>query len=91
MTKSLNPKGIAFFVAFMPQFINPLKPAVFQFILLGVTFLFPAVINMALSAVFAGQLKEVLKERKVHQWFNRLGGGVLIGAGIITAGIQRSS
>ncbi len=35
---ALNPKGIAFFAAFLPQFIDQAKPAVPQLTLLGGTF-----------------------------------------------------
>lgn len=88
---ALNPKSIAFFVAFLPQFIHPLKPVLPQLTLLGGTFLFLAVLNAALYAIFAGQLSEQVKKERVRKWFNRCGGGALIGAGIITAGLQRSS
>jgi len=87
---ALNPKGIAFFVAFLPQFIDPLKPALSQLTLLGGTFLFLATLNSALYAIFAGQLGEHMRKRNVRKWFNRCGGSALIGAGIFTAGMQRS-
>jgi threonine/homoserine/homoserine lactone efflux protein len=85
---ALNPKGIAFFVAFMPQFISPQKPALAQFLLLGATFLLLAVTNAALYAIFAGHLSDTLRKSHVHKWFNRCGGSALIGAGIITAGMR---
>jgi len=88
---ALNPKGIAFFVAFLPQFIDPLKPVFAQFILLGGTFLFLATTIVTLYAIFAGQLRETLKERNVRKWFNRCGGSALVGAGVFTAGMQRST
>jgi threonine/homoserine/homoserine lactone efflux protein len=88
---ALNPKSIAFFVAFLPQFIDPLKPALSQFTLLGGTFLFLAVLNAALYALFAGQLSEQIKKKRVRKWFNRCGGSALIGAAIITASVQKSS
>jgi len=88
---ALNPKGIAFFVAFLPQFIDPLKPPFFQLTLLGGTFLFLATLNAALYAIFAGQLGEYMEKRNVRKWFNRCGGSTLIGAGIFTAGMQRTS
>ncbi|MCP4339291.1 MAG: LysE family translocator [Desulfobulbaceae bacterium] len=87
---ALNPKSIAFFVAFLPQFMDPLKPVLPQMTLLGGTFLFLAVVNAALYGIFAGQLSEQIRKERVRKWFNRCGGGALIGAGIITAGLQRS-
>lgn len=88
---ALNPKGIAFFVAFLPQFVDPLKPALSQLTLLGGTFLLLATINSALYAIFAGKLGDQMKKRKIRRWFNRCGGGTLIGAGIFTAVMQRSA
>ena len=87
---ALNPKSIAFFVAFLPQFIDPLKPAFFQLVLLGGTFLLLATINAALYAFFAGQLSEHLKKGHIRKFFNRCGGSALIGAGIFTAAMKRS-
>ncbi len=88
---ALNPKGIAFFVAFLPQFINHRETVLNQLVLLGGTFLILALINAALYAIFASQLREVIQKTGVRRWFNRLGGTALIGAGVITAGMQRST
>ena len=88
---ALNPKGIAFFIAFLPQFFEPTKPAIPPLTLLGGTFLFLAVLNAALYAIFAGQLSEHIRKERVRKWFNRCGGSALIGGGILTAGLQRSS
>jgi len=87
---ALNPKGIAFFVAFMPQFIHPREPVLGQILVLGATFLALAVTNAALYALFAGQLSDTLSKIRMRKWFNRCGGSALIGAGIITAGMRRT-
>jgi len=76
---------------FLPQFIDPLKPTFIQLILLGGTFLLFATINAALYALFAGQLSEHMRKRNVRKWFDRCGGSALIGAGIFTAGMQRTT
>jgi len=86
---ALNPKGIAFFVAFLPQFINPAEPVFNQLLILGGTFLFLAILNAAVYAVFASQIRETMKNQNVSRWLNRCGGSALIGAGIVTAGIKR--
>ncbi len=88
---ALNPKSIAFFVAFLPQFVSPDSPAFSQILILGGTFLFLALVNASLYALLAGQLREIIKKTRVRKWFNRCGGTALIGAGIFTAGMQRST
>jgi threonine/homoserine/homoserine lactone efflux protein len=82
---SLNPKSIAFFVAFLPQFVTPADKALPQFLILGGTFLFLAAANAALYAVFAGTFRERMQRAKTRKWLDRFGGAVLIGAGIATA------
>ena len=88
---ALNPKSIAFFVAFLPQFVSPHSPAFSQILILAGTFLFLAFVNATLYALFAGQLREKIKRTRVRKWFNRCGGTALIGAGIFTAGMLRST
>ena len=86
---ALNPKSIAFFVAFLPQFVTPQESTVTQLFILGATFLFLCTINAALYAIFAGQLSDTLKKNTVRKWLNRCGGSALIGAGLFTAAMQR--
>jgi homoserine/homoserine lactone efflux protein len=88
---ALNPKSIAFFVAFLPQFVSSQSETFPQLLILGATFLSLAALNAALYALFAGQLHDKMQNVKVLRWFNRSGGTALIGAGIVTATIQRSS
>jgi threonine/homoserine/homoserine lactone efflux protein len=88
---ALNPRSIAFFVAFLPQFITPHGHPVPQLLLLGATFLVLAAFNATMYAIFAGQLRETIHHPKVRRWFNRSGGTALIGAGILTAMLERSS
>jgi threonine/homoserine/homoserine lactone efflux protein len=57
----------------------------------GATFLLLAAINATLYAVFAGYLRETVQNSRARRWFNRCGGSALIGAGVFTAAIQRSS
>jgi threonine/homoserine/homoserine lactone efflux protein len=86
-----NPKSIAFFVAFLPQFINRQSDTFSQFLILGATFLFLASFNATLYAVFAGQLRDKLQNSTLRRWLNRSGGSVLICAGLATATLKRSS
>ena len=88
---SLNPKGIAFYVAFMPHFVAPDAPVVPQLALLGTTFVVLGVINAFLYALFAGGLRRGLHSPQARAWVNRIGGTCLIGAGIMTAAIRRTT
>ena len=88
---ALNPKSIAFFVAFLPQFIKPHGSVFGQILVLGGIFLFLACANATLYALFASRLREAITRTRVRKWINRCGGTALIGAGIFTAGMQRSA
>ena len=88
---ALNPKSIAFFVAFLPQFISPAGAPALQLMLFGGTFLVLATINATIYALFASRLKEQIRKESVQKWFNRGGGGALIGAGVITAGMKQAT
>lgn len=81
---ALNPKGIIFFSAFMPQFVNPLHPVFPQFIILGLTFLMLAMINMVLYTKLAGKCSELFRSPSLTRWFGYGGGAVLMTAGILT-------
>ncbi len=85
---ALNPKGIVFFVAFMPQFVSTTAPVLPQLLLLGVTFLVLASFNASLYVLLVGSVQERPRERRTLVWANRLGGSFLIGAGVLTATLR---
>ncbi|MCF8106401.1 MAG: LysE family translocator [Desulfohalobiaceae bacterium] len=87
---ALNPKGIAFFVSFLPQFVDYRQPVLPQFLVLGTTFLILATLNASLYAFFSGRLREAVHNTKVLRWFSRLGGTALIGAGIFMAAVKHN-
>ncbi len=88
---ALNPKGIVFFVAFVPQFVDPVLPAFPQFALMEMTFVGFAAINVAIWAVLAGSLRERFKRPETLRLVNRMGAGFLIGAGLLTAAVRRNA
>ncbi len=88
---ALNPKSIAFFVAFLPQFVDAQGAYRMQLLILGLTFLVLALVNAALYAIFAGTLRDTLQRPKARRWFNRCGGSALVGAGMLTAAMQRTT
>lgn len=88
---ALNPKGIVFFVAFLPQFVSPTAPLLPQLVTLEITFLVLAALNCGLYALLAARARSRLSSPGARRWLNRIGGGVLVGAGIAAAGLRRSA
>lgn len=86
---ALNPKGIVFFVAFVPQFIDPGRPALQQFVILEATFLTLAAANVAVWAALAGEMRQRFRRPSTLKLMNRTGAGFLIGAGVLTALARR--
>jgi threonine/homoserine/homoserine lactone efflux protein len=87
---ALNPKSIAFFVAFVPQFLDGRHPFLSQAAILVMSFVTLAACNALLYALLAGRLSGLVTRRSVRRGFNRLGGAMLIGAGIATAAMRRA-
>jgi len=82
LVTALNPKGIIFFVAFLPQFINTAESVAPQLWILSSTFVFLATMNAIMYAVFAGMARRVLSSPKANRRFNLAGGSMLTAAGI---------
>ncbi len=87
---SLNPKGIAFFVAFVPQFISPAAAFLPQAPVLVASFVMLAAANAMTYALLAGRLSGIATRPGARRWFNRMGGTALIGAGLATAAMRRA-
>jgi threonine/homoserine/homoserine lactone efflux protein len=82
LVTALNPKGIVFFVAFLPQFINPAAPVTRQLWVLAATFVALATANATLYAVFAASARKVLGSPRAQRGFNLAGGSLLSAAGV---------
>lgn len=90
LVTALNPKGIAFFVAFMPHFIDPARPALGQILILGTTFVAVASGLVLVYALAADWFRRQISRPAVLKWVNRTGAGCLIGMGATTAALSRS-
>lgn len=82
LVTALNPKGIVFFVAFLPQFIDQRAGVTQQLWLLAITFVVMATLNAGLYAVFAGSARKAFAARRVQRYFNLAGGSLLSVAGM---------
>ena len=88
---ALNPKSIAFFIAFVPQFLDPAAPLLPQTALLIVTFVTLAALNALAYALMASAMRRVISRPTVLAWITRAGGATLIGMGIMTATLRRAT
>lgn len=61
----LNPKTALFFFAFLPQFINPARPAATQILILGTIFMMMGVASDSMYAIAAGSAATWLRGRKL--------------------------
>lgn len=82
LVTALNPKGIVFFVAFLPQFIRPHAGVAQQLWVLAVTFVVLATLNATLYAVFAVSARKLLASSRAQRRFNLTGGSLLFAAGV---------
>lgn len=79
---ALNPKGIIFLVAFLPQFVNPNANVSQQLWILATTFIIMAVLSVSLYALFAGSARQILASRRAQRCFNIGSGSLLCAAGV---------
>ncbi|MDP3653202.1 MAG: LysE family translocator [Rhodoferax sp.] len=82
LVTALNPKGIVFFVAFLPQFISSGTSVTPQLWILATTFVAMATLNATLYAVFAGSARKLLASPRAQRRFNFAGGSLLSVAGV---------
>ena len=87
----LNPKSIVFFIAFVPQFIDPARAFMPQAAILIATFVGLAGINALAYAFLADRLRATIRRPAVVRWLTRAGGATLVGMGVATATVRRAT
>jgi threonine/homoserine/homoserine lactone efflux protein len=90
IVNTLNPKTALFFLAFLPQFVDPARGAAWaQILLLGATFVILALCSDGLYALISGTAGGWLRRRMEGADFRRgqryVSGGVLVALGAVAA------
>ncbi len=85
LVEVLNPKTAVFFIAFLPQFVDPAAslPAWLQFLILGtivnLAFSSADLVAVSLAHQIVGRIKQSLRGQRVARW---IGGSILAGLGL---------
>jgi homoserine/homoserine lactone efflux protein len=86
-----NPKGIIFFAAILPQFIDVARPQLPQYaILAATTFAVDLLVMLAYTALAARVLR-VMRDPGRLRWVNRALGGAFVAAGVALASLRRAA
>ncbi|EBA18566.1 transmembrane efflux protein, homoserine/threonine (RhtB) family [Roseobacter sp. SK209-2-6] len=86
---ALNPKSIAFFIAFVPQFLRPAENLAPQFGILIATFVILAGVNALAYALLADRMRVWIARPSVTAHLTRAGGLALAAMGLATAFLRR--
>jgi threonine/homoserine/homoserine lactone efflux protein len=86
LVEILNPKTALFFLAFLPQFVDPAQGAVApQMLVLGATFATLGLLCDGTYAVAAGSLGRRLRTARAERRLQRASGAVFVGLGVTAA------
>ena len=83
IVNTLNPKTALFFLAFLPQFVDPDRAVAPQVLALGVLFLMLAMLSDSTYAIVAGSVRGWLGERRAA--LARVSGCSYVGLGLLAA------
>ncbi|WP_289294840.1 LysE family translocator [uncultured Reyranella sp.] len=90
LVTALNPKSITFFVAFLPAFLDPKADFLTQMLVFETTFLVLAFANAFGYALVASRARRLASNQRAIGVVNKVGGGLLVGAGIATVSFAGS-
>ena len=73
----LNPKVILFILAFLPQFVDPSRPILPQFLTLGLVFSFGGLVVNGVVGMFAGSIgQRMARSAGLSRWLSRISAGI---------------
>jgi homoserine/homoserine lactone efflux protein len=86
-----NPKGIIFFAAVFPQFIDIARPQAPQYAILAATTAAVDVLVMGGYTALAAKVIGAMKDERHLKWVNRTLGGAFVAAGVALASFRRAA
>ncbi len=88
---ALNPKGLVFFIAFVPQFFDTGRALGPQMAIMIATFVGLASMNVAAWAFFVGSMRERFRSPKVLGRLTKGGGALLMVLSVVTLLTRRAA
>ncbi|HJV75044.1 MAG TPA: LysE family translocator [Noviherbaspirillum sp.] len=85
-----NPKALLYFVALLPQFINPIEPLGMQMLIFGVTCVGLDIAAYSLYGWLGSKTQRFTANARFVKTSNRASGGLLMVAGAMMATVKRA-
>lgn len=89
MVSATNPKSLAFYAAFFPQFISVGADIAQQLIILSITFFVIATVLTAGYGILAGNVRQYVTGAATVKLRNRISGTLVMGAAVGLALVRR--
>ena len=86
-----NPKGIIFFAAVLPQFIDVARPQAPQYAIFAATTFAVDLVVMMIYTALAARVLRVMRDPAKLRWVNRTLGGAFIAAGVALASFRKAA
>ncbi len=91
LINAMNPKGTAFMLAVVPQFLDLSQPLALQYLVITATLSFTDLVVMAGYTALASRVLRLLRSPRQIRWMNRTFGSLFVAAGALLATFKRSA
>ncbi|MCV7057340.1 LysE family transporter [Mycolicibacterium gilvum] len=89
LVNATNPKGLLFFLAVMPQFVNPAAPLLAQYLAIAVTMVAVDMVVMGFYTALSVRLLTWLRTPRQQTTLNRVFSGLFATAAVVLALVRR--
>jgi homoserine/homoserine lactone efflux protein len=90
LLNAVNPKGTAFMLAVVPQFLTPAEPLLPQYLVIAATLSFTDLVVNAVYAALAARLLGMLRTPARMRAVNRIFGSLFVALGVLLATFKRA-
>jgi homoserine/homoserine lactone efflux protein len=90
LLNAVNPKGTAFMLAVVPQFLTPGEPLLPQYLVIGATLALTDLVVNVLYAALAARLLGLLRTPARRRAINRVFGSLFVALGVLLATFKRA-